>query len=59
MNPALLVGIILLTGCSKPVDVALFKYQACRKQMTEVFIKQGTHPVAANMKAKVYCEELQ
>ncbi|MEW8029305.1 MAG: hypothetical protein AB2792_16485 [Candidatus Thiodiazotropha sp.] len=48
---------VLVTGCSEPVDVALFNYQGCRKQMTQEFIDQGSDPVAANMKAKAYCEE--
>jgi hypothetical protein len=48
---------MLVTGCSEPVDVALFNYQGCRKQMTEEFIHEGVDPVAANMKAKAYCEE--
>ncbi|MCU7914277.1 MAG: hypothetical protein KZQ63_21450, partial [Candidatus Thiodiazotropha sp. (ex Lucinoma aequizonata)] len=34
-------------------------YQACRKQMTEAFAQQGVDPVAANMKAKVHCEQEQ
>ncbi len=47
---------LLLTACGEPLDVALFNYQGCRRQMTEEFIDQGTDPVAANLKAKAYCE---
>lgn len=59
MKRVLLAGILFVTGCSEPVDVALFNYQACRKQMTETFAQQGVDPVAANMKAKVHCEQQQ
>ncbi|MBV2124900.1 MAG: hypothetical protein KUF75_07105 [Candidatus Thiodiazotropha sp. (ex Ctena orbiculata)] len=53
----LLAMAVSVSGCSDPVDVALFNYQGCRKQMTLEFIDQGSDPVAANMKAKAYCEE--
>ncbi|MCU7920234.1 MAG: hypothetical protein KZQ95_18030 [Candidatus Thiodiazotropha sp. (ex Epidulcina cf. delphinae)] len=56
---SVLAGLLLTVGCSEQIEVALFDYQACRQQMTLEFIKQGTHPVAANMKAKAYCEEQQ
>ncbi|MGD8911845.1 MAG: hypothetical protein PVI97_15085 [Candidatus Thiodiazotropha sp.] len=48
---------VFLASCSEPVDIAFLNYQDCRKQMTQAFIDQGIHPVAANMKAKAYCEE--
>jgi hypothetical protein len=48
---------VFLAGCSEPVDVAFFNYQDCRMQMTQAFIDEGVDPVAANMKAKAYCEE--
>jgi hypothetical protein len=57
MKRTFLAATLLLAACTEPVDVALFKYQGCRKQMTKEFIDQGTEPVAANMKAKAYCEE--
>jgi hypothetical protein len=47
---------LFVTGCSEPLDVAFFSYQDCRKEMTQGFIDQGIDPVAANMKAKAYCE---
>jgi hypothetical protein len=50
---------ILLSGCSEPVDVELFNYQACRKEMTKEYIGQGVDPDAANMKSKAYCKEQQ
>jgi hypothetical protein len=49
--------LLWLSACSDPVEVELFTYQGCRRQMTEEYIDQGTDPVAANMKAKAYCEE--
>jgi hypothetical protein len=57
MKHLFLVLILFVTGCSEPVDVELFNYQGCRKQMTREYIEQGTDPLAANMKAKAYCEE--
>jgi len=56
MQRMLISLVLLLAGCTEQVDVALFNYQACRQQMTREFIKQGTQPVAANMKAKAYCQ---
>jgi hypothetical protein len=58
MKVLLLSLTLFVTGCSEPVDVAFFSYQDCRKQMTREFIDQGIDPVAANMKAKAYCEAL-
>ena len=57
MKQVFLALVVFVTGCSEPVEVALFNYQGCRKQMTEEFIDEGIDPVAANMKAKAYCEE--
>lgn len=57
MKRVFLVLVVSVTGCSDPVEVELFNYQGCRKQMTKEFIEDGTDPVAANMKAKAYCEE--
>lgn len=57
MKRAFLAVVFLIAGCSQPVEVELLNYQGCRRQMTEEFIDQGTDPVAANMKAKAYCEE--
>jgi hypothetical protein len=54
-----LVLVLLLAGCTQQVDVAMFSYQACRQEMTREFIKQGAQPVAANMKAKAYCQAEQ
>ncbi|MCU7930146.1 MAG: hypothetical protein KZQ90_05050 [Candidatus Thiodiazotropha sp. (ex Codakia rugifera)] len=59
MKQVYLAGFLFVAGCSEPVDVELFNYQACRKQMTEAFTQQGVDSVAANMKAKVHCEEKQ
>jgi hypothetical protein len=50
---------ILISSCSDSVDVELFNYQGCRKDMTEEYINQGIDPVAANMKSKAYCKEQQ
>ncbi|MCU7891869.1 MAG: hypothetical protein KZQ78_09765 [Candidatus Thiodiazotropha sp. (ex Ustalcina ferruginea)] len=42
MERVLLAAILFVTGCSEPVDVELFNYQACRKQMTEeLLIKES------------------
>jgi hypothetical protein len=49
--------VVSVSACSEPVEVELFNYQGCRMQMTQEYIDQGTDPVAANMKAKAYCEE--
>jgi hypothetical protein len=57
MKQSFLVMAVFLAGCSDTVDIAFLNYQDCRKQMTQTFIDQGIHPVAANMKAKAYCEE--
>ncbi|MES9994092.1 MAG: hypothetical protein ABW098_19240 [Candidatus Thiodiazotropha sp.] len=57
MKQAILILVLFMAGCSKPVDVEFFSYQGCRREMTEVYIDQGTDPVAANMQAKAYCEE--
>lgn len=57
MKLAFVAGILLLSGCSDPVDVKLFNYQGCRKQMTEAFINEGIDPMAADMKSKAYCSE--
>jgi hypothetical protein len=51
------VLVLSVTACSEPVEVELFNYQGCRMRMTQEYIDQGTDPVAANMKAKAYCEE--
>ncbi|RLW71673.1 MAG: hypothetical protein B6D71_00920 [gamma proteobacterium symbiont of Stewartia floridana] len=59
MKFALLTVTVLLSSCSESVDVELFNYQACRKDMTEEYISQGIDPVAANMKSKAYCKEQQ
>jgi len=52
MQWMLMALMLLLAGCSEQIEVAMFNYQACRQQMTREFIKQGTQPVAANIKAK-------
>lgn len=57
MKRAVLAVVLSVAGCTEPVDIELLNYQSCRKQMTREFIEQGTDPVAANMKAKAYCEE--
>ncbi|MES9944737.1 MAG: hypothetical protein B6D77_17685 [gamma proteobacterium symbiont of Ctena orbiculata] len=57
MKQVFLVLVVSVAGCSDPVEVELFNYQGCRRQMTEEFIENGIDPVAANMQAKAYCEE--
>jgi hypothetical protein len=57
MKLAFLAGILLLSGCSEPVDVKLFNYQGCRKQMTKELIDEGIDPMVADMKSKAYCSE--
>jgi hypothetical protein len=57
MKFAFLAGVLCLSGCSEPVDVKLFNYHGCRKQMTEQYIKEGIDPMAADMKSKAYCSE--
>ncbi|MEJ2621542.1 MAG: hypothetical protein P8163_15140 [Candidatus Thiodiazotropha sp.] len=59
MKFAIIAVTILLSGCSESVDVELFNYQACRKEMTKEYISQGIDPDAANMKSKAYCKEQQ
>ncbi|MES9941434.1 MAG: hypothetical protein ABW104_15815 [Candidatus Thiodiazotropha sp. 6PLUC2] len=59
MKSVFLAGAILISGCSDKVDVKLFNYQGCRKQMTEEYINQGIDPMAADMKSKAYCREQQ
>ncbi|MES9834527.1 MAG: hypothetical protein ABW139_20030 [Candidatus Thiodiazotropha sp. DIVDIV] len=57
MKSVFLAGVLLITGCSEQVDVKLFNYQGCRKQMTEEYVSQGIDPMAADMKSKAYCRE--
>lgn len=57
MRRFFLLPALFVSACTEPVDVAFFNYQDCRRQMTQVFIDEGIDPVAANMKAKAYCEE--
>lgn len=59
MQRTLMAMLLLLMGCSEQIEVAMFNYQACRRQMTEEFIQLGTQPVAANMQAKAYCQAQQ